>query len=175
MQSVSACLLSVVSQNTHGRVAFLPFRAVTCKSVMAQVFGSEPETLGEHIRKKRLQLALSRNDAGRLLGVTAITIRSWECGHTQPTLQCSAGIRQFLGYDPNVRPPQSLSEKIRAKRQELGWTQKHAACTLGVDRCTRSNWKCGGTIISKAHRRLMANFVAVPRRKYRPADAKTLE
>ncbi|MHB8230736.1 MAG: helix-turn-helix transcriptional regulator, partial [Vulcanimicrobiaceae bacterium] len=38
----------------------------------------EPQTLGEHIRKRRLMLKLTQKQAGARLGVTPWTVHNWE-------------------------------------------------------------------------------------------------
>jgi DNA-binding transcriptional regulator YiaG len=48
----------------------------------------------------------------------------------------------FLGYDP-FPAPTTVSEKIAAKRRELGWSIKEAAKRIGVDEGTFSRWENG--------------------------------
>jgi transcriptional regulator with XRE-family HTH domain len=57
-------------------------------------------TLGEHIRKHRLVLQMSRKQAAVRLGVGPETVRHWEAGETKPPIERVPAVLQFLGYDP---------------------------------------------------------------------------
>ncbi len=58
-----------------------------------------PVTIGDHLRKKRLDLGLTQEAAGKLLGVTESTVWNWEHG-TPPKLKHHFKITQFMGYSP---------------------------------------------------------------------------
>jgi len=66
-------------------------------------FYFEPQTLGEQIKKRRLELGLSQKEASKVLGVTSFTVLNWEKGKTEPLPQFMPKIILFLGYDP-ARP-----------------------------------------------------------------------
>ena len=121
----------------------------------------EPQTLGEHIKKKRLELGLTQKEAGKQLGVTLFTVINWECSFRIPAIRHRPAIRQFLGYDPEQPAPKTIAERLRAKRQELGWSQKEAAERIGVDPSTWSAWEIGGTVMTVAHRRLVARLTGL--------------
>jgi transcriptional regulator with XRE-family HTH domain len=121
----------------------------------------EPQTLGSHLKKKRLDLGLTQKEAGKRLGVTQYTVMNWEFGLCEPALHRLLAIRRFLGYELEPVALTSLAEHLAAKRRQLGWTQKQAARTLGVDPSTWSVWEAGGTVMSKAHRLLVARFTGL--------------
>jgi DNA-binding XRE family transcriptional regulator len=73
---------------------------VTLKSLRKQEYEFEPKTLGEHIRKRRLQLKLTQKEAAKRLKVNAWTMLNWENGDTQPLPKSVPRIILFLGYDP---------------------------------------------------------------------------
>ena len=123
----------------------------------------EPQTLGEHVKKKRLVMGLTQKETGHRLGVTQFTVINWENGLQNPAIQHVPAICHFLGYDPEPPTPKTLPERLAAKRRELGWTQQVAARTLGVDPCTWSNWEGGGTIMVTGHRRIVAKFLGLPK------------
>lgn len=52
-------LFSMISQR---RVAFLPFAHVSLKSLIPNAYDFEPETLGEHIKKKRLMKGMLQKE-----------------------------------------------------------------------------------------------------------------
>lgn len=53
------------------------------KSLRKKPFDFEPQTLGEQIKKKRLELNLSQKEVGKMLGVTSFTVLNWEKGKTE--------------------------------------------------------------------------------------------
>jgi DNA-binding XRE family transcriptional regulator len=61
-----------------------------------------PKTVGEHIRKHRLDLKLLQKDVARTIGCTALTLVNWEKGHTQPSVKHKAGVIKFLGFKPHA-------------------------------------------------------------------------
>ena len=139
----------------------MPCLPITLKSLRKKDFDFEPQTFGEHIKRKRLELGLTQKEAGQRLGVTQFTVINWEYGLGNPAIQHVPAICRFLGYDPEPPTPKTLPERLAAKRRDLGWTQRVAAQKLGVDPCTWSDWENGGTIMATAHRRLVAKFLGV--------------
>jgi DNA-binding transcriptional regulator YiaG len=53
-------------------------------------------TLGEQIRKRRLELGLSQQALGRRLGVGRITLHRWESGALRPPSSLYAAVAEFL-------------------------------------------------------------------------------
>jgi DNA-binding transcriptional regulator YiaG len=101
--------------------------------------GQEPTTLGEHIKKRRLDSGLFQRDLASRLKVTVETIVNWERDHQTPPIRMWPKIIAFLGYDPHPEP-RSLSERIEAQRRRLGWTYPKTAGTLGVSVGTVIRW-----------------------------------
>ena len=79
-----------------------------------------------------------------MLGISPETLLHWEKGQTAPDVVLYPRILAFLGYDP-FPAPQSLPERLLAKRRAMGWTIKEAAQELGVDEGTWIAWECGTT------------------------------
>jgi DNA-binding XRE family transcriptional regulator len=63
-----------------------------------------PITVGEHIRKKRMDLGLLQREVAEIIGVTESSVWNWEHG-TEPELQYNPRIIKFLGYIHSVRLP----------------------------------------------------------------------
>lgn len=82
----------------------MPFVRVSLKSLIRQSYGFEAKTLGEHIRRQRLVLSLTQEEAALLLGVNLWTVHNWEVGATKPAIQFIPAIVGFLGYDPEPMP-----------------------------------------------------------------------
>ena len=119
----------------------MPYVKVTCKSLIKKGFQGTPQTVGEHILKKRLEAGLTQKDVAALFGVDCFTILNWEKGHIQtiPATRMSAVI-QFLGYNPEPKPD-TVGGQLRWKRRLLGWTTKDAAHHNSVDQSTWEAWE----------------------------------
>lgn len=139
----------------------MQYARISLKSLIPKPYDFEPKTLGEHVLKRRLFLKLSQPQLAKLLGVAAETVLNWELNYRKPGINHIGKLIQFLGYDPALPNPNSIAEFLLAKRRELGWSQKVAARNLGVDPCTWSSWECGGTILMRDHRRLVATFLGM--------------
>ncbi len=120
----------------------------------------KPKTLGEHVRKKRLILGLTQKEVASELGVVPWTILNWEKGRTAPPIASIPAIVQFLGYNP-VPQPETLPQRLLAKRRAMGWSIKEAAKAVGVDPCTWGNWERGQTILYRQHRALIARLLGL--------------
>ena len=71
---------------------------------MPKYRGELPErltTLGDHIRKKRLNLGLTQREAAHLIGVEQCSVYNWEKRGMNPAQRVQTAIIDFLGYDPN--------------------------------------------------------------------------
>jgi transcriptional regulator with XRE-family HTH domain len=58
------------------------------------------ETLGDHIKKRRMDLRLTQKELAKRLGVDKTTIQSWEKRRVRPSLVKIMKITEFLGCDP---------------------------------------------------------------------------
>jgi DNA-binding XRE family transcriptional regulator len=74
-----------------------------------------PITVGEHIRKKRMDLGLLQREVAEIIGVTESSIWNWEHG-TEPELQYNPKIIRFLGYIPFDRPDGTVGRLAWYKR-----------------------------------------------------------
>ncbi|MEW6409673.1 MAG: helix-turn-helix transcriptional regulator [Nitrospirota bacterium] len=62
-------------------------------------YPSIPISIGEHIRKRRIDLGLLQIEVARVIGVTESTVWNWEHG-TEPELRYMPKVIEFLGYVP---------------------------------------------------------------------------
>ncbi len=56
----------------------------------------KPQTLGEKIRKRRMDLGLFQKDVARMLGVATDTVTYWEKGRVKPSKKNLVKIQKFL-------------------------------------------------------------------------------
>lgn len=101
------------------------------------------KTLGDHLRKRRLDLKLLQKDIAQKLGVDKTSIHNWESGYATPKLWFMPRILKFLGYIPFEMKATSLGEKIKTYRRNLGLTQKALAKQLKIDPTTLARWEKG--------------------------------
>jgi transcriptional regulator with XRE-family HTH domain len=80
----------------------LPFCHVTLKASKPKptAYPKLLKTLGDHLRKKRLDSGLHQRQVARQIGVCEATIYNWENNRVLPTSRLLAQIVQFLGYRP---------------------------------------------------------------------------
>ena len=64
-------------------------------------YPTNPITIGEHIRKRRMDLGLLQREVAEIIGVTESSVWNWEHG-TEPELQYNQSIIRFLGYIPST-------------------------------------------------------------------------
>ena len=120
-----------------------------------------PISVGDHIRRKRLELELTQKEVANQLKVVSWAILNWEKGHTEPPISAFPAIIKFLGYDP-FPEPETIPEHLFAKRRAMGWSIEDAATTLGIDPGTWGNWERGKTTLYRKHRERVARFLDLP-------------
>ena len=102
----------------------------------------EINSLGDHIRARRLHLKLLQRQVADQIGVHELTITGWEGNATVPEVQYIPAIIQFLGYNP-LPATSSLPERLATARRALGLSQRKMAAKLGVDPATLMGWEAG--------------------------------
>jgi transcriptional regulator with XRE-family HTH domain len=133
-------------------LAALPFCHLNLKSPKPD--GRYPiqlQRLGDHVRKRRLDLGLLQRDLARQLGADPKTILNWEKGRSEPRLRFLPLILAFLGEDPRPVPP-TFGERLRRAREARGLSIAGLAHQLGVDRTTVWSWEKGRHQPAKAFR-----------------------
>jgi DNA-binding XRE family transcriptional regulator len=98
-------------------------------------YPSELITIGDHIRKKRLDRGLQQNQVALLICVDKTTIMNWERGHREPAIWNLPAIIEFLGYVP-FELGESLAERLRAYRRIHGISRRKLAGMRRVDEAT---------------------------------------
>jgi transcriptional regulator with XRE-family HTH domain len=99
-------------------------------------------TLGDHLRARRIDRGLLQKQISEQIGVSGMTITNWERNATHPPVQYLPAIYRFLGYDPSA-PALSLPERLVAARRRLGLTQREMARRMGIDPSTLQDWESG--------------------------------
>jgi transcriptional regulator with XRE-family HTH domain len=100
----------------------------------------EINTLGEHLRRRRLDLDLTQRETAATLAVDVQTLRNWEAERTQPRSRYLPRIVAFLTYTP-YQVPESFGQRLKMCRTMHGYTQKQLAAAAGVDPSTVRSWE----------------------------------
>jgi len=100
----------------------LPFcRGVplTFKAQKPKDYSDAPETLGQHLKKRRKELGLLQREAAEQIGILTETYANWEKDKTRPVASRFQLVMAFLSYDPTPTP-KALAERLDAKRRRFG-------------------------------------------------------
>ena len=124
------------------------------------IFSLHPETLGEHLKNHRLQLAWRQKDVAQFLQVDDWTICNWENDKTSPPIRFLPRIIEFLGYDP-FPEPECFGEEIAAARRRLGLSRKRLARKLSVDEGALERWEKGVNSPEGEHLRQLTEFLEI--------------
>jgi transcriptional regulator with XRE-family HTH domain len=99
------------------------------------------KTLGDHLRKKRLDLGLLQREAALQLGVDVKTVTNWERQRTEPKIRFLPAIFRFLGSDP--RPLPATFREPAAGREDGSGAQPEGTGSAPGDR-HECGWAVGG-------------------------------
>ena len=136
----------------------MPGVPVRLKYLKPKPFPDSPHTLGEHLKKRRLELGLTQVQVSERLHISSATVLNWEADRTPPAVGHGPAILAFLGYDP-APEPETLTERMRALRRANGWTIARAARHLKVDPGTWGEWERTGRIAWPRYRSLVEVFL----------------
>jgi transcriptional regulator with XRE-family HTH domain len=100
-------------------------------------------TLGDHIRKRRLDLGLLQKDVAVIVNATTSSVTNWEKNRTRPRLYLLPNLIKFLGYDPVQSNATTLGERIKDYRLQKGASLRKLAKELGIDPGTLARWERG--------------------------------
>jgi transcriptional regulator with XRE-family HTH domain len=120
------------------------------------------QTVGDHIRKRRLVLKMLQKDVAEQLGVDKTSVFNWEANTSPPETRYMPAIIEFLRYNP-LPAANTLAEQLVRQRTSLGLSQKESAGQIGVDPGTLARWERGerepaGGFLERV-RRFLANEI----------------
>lgn len=119
--------------------------AVSLKTNRPGHINEPPNTLGDHIRKRRAQLAITQEHAAALARVSSFTLINWETGRTTPSIRHWPSVIGFLGYDP-LPTPDTVAGRLFALRRRRGLPKGALARQLGIDPGTLHRWEAGTAV-----------------------------
>ena len=124
----------------QGFVALLPYGVKSLKSLKPVLYTREPKTLGQHLKKRRLESSLLQRDLRERFKLEKETYANWEKDRCYPAMKHWPGIIEFLGYDPNPEP-NTLGTRLMTYRRRHGLSRRALAILLGADDTTLWRWE----------------------------------
>jgi len=112
---------------------------------LPQGYPTDLVSIGDHIRKVRMDRQLSQPDLSEILGTSVDTLCNWEHNRNSPKARYLPAIINFLGYTPRELEPilPRLENPIFKYRTHHNITLKDLAKDLGVDRGTLRKFELG--------------------------------
>jgi hypothetical protein len=119
----------------------LPFcqHRLISKKPISDAYPKKLNTLGDWIRKTRLDRGLTQERVDHLLGVVESCAPNWELGHTEPEIHYIPRIINFIGYCPYV-PTANLVERLEAVMWALGLTRGELSGLVRTDESNFTKW-----------------------------------
>jgi DNA-binding XRE family transcriptional regulator len=139
-------------------VPFCRQTPLTLKTLRPRDYSENPQTLGQHLKKRRRELGLLQREAAERLGVSTDTVVNWETGRTEPVVAQFRPVVAFLGYDPTPEP-RTLAERLEAKQRRLGASLAQIARYLGWDPGSLRRYLDGTWRISSVRRHALEAFL----------------
>lgn len=127
----------------HESIAFpLPHIPVSFQWARPKPYPENPQTLGEHLLKRRSERGLLQREAADEIGVNEATYYLWEKDRAFPNARLYGAVVKFLGYDP-LPVGESPPERLKRARWLRGLTIRETAKLLGVNESTFGDWEMG--------------------------------
>jgi len=114
---------------------------LSAKKPLSEVYPKTPETIGDHLRKKRLDLKLFQKNVAMTIGVDTLTVCNWENNLTTSRLRLLPKVFAFLGYNPVEIKGSTLVERIKQYRIQKGLSLRKLARELDIDPGTLARWE----------------------------------
>jgi transcriptional regulator with XRE-family HTH domain len=139
----------------------LPFChfALKAKKPQSPDYPRELKTLGDHLRKKRLDLKLLQRDVAKRLGANETTIYNWEKNRSNPSLQFIPKIIRFLGYFP-LKCHEDTIGRLRFYKLVNGFSYKRLGKLMGKHPEQLADWLSGRVRPCKRNMESIINFLA---------------
>ena len=116
------------------------------------------ETLGQHIRKRRMDLGLLQRNVDEIVDTSIDCITFWENGKIQPQIHFFPKIIFFLGHYP-FEEVNTFSGKLIKYRHHHGLTYKELGKWIGVDGTTITSWESRKTIPNESIRKYVLDCI----------------
>jgi transcriptional regulator with XRE-family HTH domain len=130
--------------NNRMGIPALPFSAMAYRvpKPKGDKYPRQLLTIGDHIRKRRMDLGLLQSDVSKIIGTKSIdAVRNWELGKEQPQIHHMPEVIKFLGYIPIQISLITLGDRIKTFRILKGLGHKAMGEQLNVNGSTIGSWE----------------------------------
>jgi len=110
-----------------------------------------PQTLGEHIRKRRIELRLFQKDLAAIFNVSEDCITYWENNRSEPQIQYYPPIFGFLGYCPFEFDETTFRGRLKAYKWRNGLSNTKLGKLLDIHGSTILAWENGKSQPQQKH------------------------
>jgi len=121
-------------------------------------FTREPITLGDHLRRRRMELGMYQKSVAARFGVTTSTVWNWE-NRGSVDLRFIPRIIEFLGYNP-IPQPDDLLGKLAWYKRVNGLTLEQLGAEMGRDPEQLADWLSGRHKPCRRNREEIEAFLA---------------
>jgi hypothetical protein len=134
----------------------LPFCSATLHAMRCPIgphftekkgYPADPKTIGEMIRKRRLDLGFRQTDAAKMIGCDEMSVVNWENGHHLPQVNHTAGVLDFLGFNP-FENGDTMAHRLVNHRKAHDMTQEDSCVKSGSIRARSED----GNALSESRR-----------------------
>lgn len=136
-----------------------PYTFLPCTNIFknrgTKHYEDDPQTIGEHLRKKRIENKLLQREVAVQLNVSEDTLTYWENERNLPQIHHYPAIISFLGYYPFEHDVLSISGKLKQIRHCLGLNFRQCAAMLQVSVDAATRWENGKPVAYKENKELI--------------------
>lgn len=118
-------------------------------------YPKNPVSIGDHIKKKRMDLKLFQSDVAKIFDISTDCVTYWENNRSTPKISFYPKIIEFLGYFPLNLDESTLSGRIKAYKYRNGTTSKMLGDLLKVDPSSVTEWENGNRNPSRKHLQML--------------------
>ena len=101
-----------------------------------------PKTIGDHLRKRRVELSLEQDEVAVQLGVCRSSLQHWEQNRGEPMPRQIPAIIRFLGYVPFAEEP-GFGGRLAYLRKCAGLTQEELSLQSECSEDLIWRWETG--------------------------------
>ena len=133
------------------------------KKPLNQNYPEQPQTIGEHIRKKRLDNRQTQLEVATQIGIKENTLTTWEVGRYVPQVHHYPAIIRYLGYYPFIHETDSIAGKLLQVRYSYGWSCKEFGDVVEADTATVRRWELyKSSVHVRVHNKILDLWNALP-------------
>jgi DNA-binding transcriptional regulator YiaG len=129
------------------------------KNPFYRKWNGDLKTVGDHIKKRRIELGMLQKEVAATLNVSEDTVTFWENNRVKPMINHIPTIIKFLGYDPLPIERKTLGGKIKYYRYINGLSHKAFGKLLHVNASTIGSWETNEFVPKPATFKKLLNFI----------------